>query len=140
MERKSKNRIRLVNLRPVGGESSSDTPPTSTQVVSLALGYRVVLSEQAEVWTLSGLLADGTVAKEVVGELSFVLIPGDEEPAVSVTGFVSAAAPYVLTIPEEQARQEVRNVVTQLGYDRDGYYLSLSIGGTPHYEEHINRP
>jgi hypothetical protein len=129
VERKSKNRMRLVQMRTPGQDDKSAGERPSQEIVGIALGYRVMISEMAEVWTLSGALKDGTYTKEEVGELSFALIPGEEQPATAVTGFVAPAAPYVLAVPQVTLQQQLRAVIAQLGYDRDGYYISLGIGG-----------
>lgn len=138
-DRKGRSRLRLVNLDAVGGESGTVVDGPQQEVVALSLSYRVLISEQAEVWTLSGLLADGDVTKEDIGEISLVLIPGDEQPATSVTGFIAPRPPYILGLSEAKLREELRSLLMQLGYDRDGYYLSVAFGGKHLYDEAFDR-
>ena len=116
-------------MRSAGTDDKSSAEMPSQEIVGVALGYRVMISEQAEVWTLAGALKDGTYTKEEVGELSFALIPGEEQPATAVTGFVAPAPPYVLAAQPVALQQQLRALIAQLGYDRDGYYVSLGIGG-----------
>ena len=141
MERKGTNRGRLVNLRAVGSgpDKSNKAEGPAQEVVAVALGCRMVFSEQAEIWTVSGLLQDGSVAREDVGELSFALIPGDTEPATAITGFIAPTAPYVLAVSEDQLWQQIRGMVVQLGYDQDGFYASIGVGGRHRYFEDYKR-
>lgn len=135
MERKGSKRNRVVNLRavPKGDRPQKEGPVQ--EVVAVILGDRMVFSEQAEVWTVRGVLRDGTLAREHVGELSFILIPGTQEPATAVVGFIAPQHPYVLHAPDDALWPQVRNMVVQLGYDIDGFYASLSIGGRYAYFE-----
>ena len=135
VDRKGKPRIRLVNLRGPDSGKTDATDQTRKEIVGISLGYRVLISEQAEVWTVAGLLADGTVAKEEIGELAFALMPGEHEPATAITGFLAPAPPYVMSIPKENLWQELRSIVTQLGYDQDGFYVSVGVGGERNYFE-----
>jgi hypothetical protein len=139
MERKGP-RNRSVNLRAVPsrdkgelGGNKKDGP--AQEIVGVALGDRMVFSEQAEVWTLRGLLQGGGFARENVGELSFILIPGTQEPATAVVGFVSPSAPYTLAASEDVLWPQIRGMVMQLGYDMDGFYASVSFGGRYAYFE-----
>lgn len=134
-ERKTRSRLRLINLSAVGPDDKAAKDGPAQEIVGLGLSYRVIISEQAEVWTVQGILKDGTATKEDIGELSLVLIPGNEEPATSVTGFITPSAPYVLSLPEPKLREELRTLMVQLGYDRDGYYLSVGVGGAYVYDE-----
>jgi hypothetical protein len=135
MDRKSKSRIRLVNLRASGNEDRGNAEGPIQEVVNIGLGYRILISEQAEVWTVSGTLRDGTVARDDMGELSFVIIPGEGQPATAITGYLAPSAPYRLAIPETSLREQLRDLVGQLGYDREGYYLAVGTGGSTLYEE-----
>ena len=141
MERKGTNRPRIVNLRALGnlegGREKTEGP--AQEVTGIVLGYRMVFSEQAEVWTVRGVLRDGTLTKDDVGELSFVLIPGSMEPATAVTGFVAPMPPYVLTLSEETLWQQLRIMVVQLGYDQEGFYSSIGLGGRHCYYEEYDR-
>lgn len=139
MDRKSKSRIRLVSLRPSAGEDKTVAEGPRQELVGIELGYRILISEQAEVWTLVGSRRDGTLTQEEIGELCFVLIPGTEEPATAVTGFIAPAAPYALTLSDEALQEQLRDLVTQLGYDKEGFYISLGIGGRFHYDENYRR-
>jgi hypothetical protein len=120
-----------------GGRDKTEGP--TQEIVGVGLGYRMVFSEQAEVWTVRGLLRDGTVARDDIGELSFVLIPGTSEPATAVTGFVAPSPPYVLALSEDALWKQVRNMLVQLGYDQDGFYASIGIGGKYAYYEEYDR-
>ena len=143
MERKGPPRGRVVNLRAIGGQAEGRGEGTvegpRQDIIGIGLGYRLVYSEQAEVWTVRGVLRDGTPSRDDIGELSFILIPGDMEPATAVTGFVAPAAPYALAMSEDALWQQLRAMVVQLGYDQDGFYASLGIGGKPRFYEDYRR-
>ncbi len=140
MERKGTNRPRIVALRALGSETGREKKEGPAQdVTGIVLGYRMVFSEQAEVWTVRGVLRDGTLTKEDVGELSFVLIPGSQEPATAVTGFVAPMPPYVMALSEETLWQQLRVMVVQLGYDQEGFYSSIGLGGRHCYYEEYDR-
>src|SRR4051794_11898991 len=87
---------RVVNLRAIGQEKrgSDKAEGPAQDVVGIALGYRIVYTEQAEVWTVRGILRDGSASRDDIGELSFILIPGDMEPATALTGFIAPPPPY----------------------------------------------
>ena len=142
MDRRSNPRIRAVNLKALNqnkeGQGERPTGPTQ-EIIAVALSFRMVFSEQAEIWTVRGIMRDGEPTREDIGELSFVMIPGDEEPATAVTGFISPQPPYLLGLSEEALWQHVRAMVTQLGYDQDGFYASLAIGGAHRYFEEFRR-
>ena len=135
MDKKSKYRMRLLNLRTVGPNDKTATEGPTREVIGISLGHRLVISEQAEVWTVVGELADGTVTKEEVGELSFVLIPGETEPATAVTGFVAAPPSYSLGITDAALQEQLRSIIMQLGYEREGYYVAVGVGGRFFYDE-----
>jgi hypothetical protein len=142
MDRRSNPRIRAVNLKALNqkNEGPGDRPVGPTQeIIAVALSFRMVFSEQAEIWTVRGIMRDGEPTREDIGELSFVMIPGDEEPATAVTGFISPQPPYLLGLSEEALWQHIRAMVTQLGYDQDGFYASLAIGGAHRYFEEFRR-
>lgn len=142
MDRKGPPRGRVVNLRAVSGKDrkadDGDKGPKQ-ELVGLGLGYRLVFSEQAEVWTVRGVLPDGTPSRDDIGELSFVMIPGDMEPATAITGFIAPPPPYVLGISEEVLWQNLRAMIVQLGYDQEGFHLSLGVDGKPRYYEDFRR-
>ena len=140
MDRKGTPRGRVVNLRAISAKSGGEkTEGPSQELVGIALGYRLVYAEQAEVWTVRGILRDGSASRDDVGELSFVMIPGDMEPATAVTGFIAPAAPYNLSLSEDALWQQLRAMVVQLGYDQEGFYVSLAVGGKPRYYEDYRR-
>lgn len=136
MERKGSTRSRA-NLRAVPNRDretkGKDGPPQ--EIVGVVLGDRLVFSEQAEVWTLRGVLKGGVVHRESVGELSFVLIPGTQEPATAVVGFIAPEVPLTLTASEDALWPQIRSMVVQLGYDIDGFYASIAFGGRSAYFE-----
>lgn len=137
---KASTRMRVVNLRAVSSsEGGEKTKGPSQDVVGIALGFRMVISEQAEIWTVRGILRDGTVSKDDIGDLSFTLIPGDMEPATAVTGFIAPTPPYALAMNEDQVWQQLRGLVLQLGYDQEGFYASVGIGGKHAYWEDYHR-
>lgn len=139
MERKGPKRQRVVNLRAVPNRNQRDKLEGPVQeVVGIVLGDRVVFSEQAEVWTVRGLTKTGDLVHESIGELSFILIPGTQEPATAVIGYISPAAPYSLIVGEDVLWPQLRSMVVQLGYDIDGFYASVSIGGRAAYFEDFN--
>jgi hypothetical protein len=126
-------------LRAVSHDNRDRTDDPVQEVVGIALGFRMVFSEQAEIWTVRGILRDGSPTKEDVGELSFVLIPGDMEPATAVTGFIAVQPPYALALNEDQLWQQLRGFVVQLGYDQDGFYASIGVGGRHRYYEEYHQ-
>ena len=139
-DRKSKSRLRLVNLRPPAAEGAGVVPEGPAQeVVAIGLGYRILISEQAEVWTVRGMLRDGTPTREEVGELSFSVIPGDSEPATAINGHMAPPPPYTLSLSETELHEQLHAIIQQLGYDHEGYYLSVGVGGQFHYEENYER-
>jgi hypothetical protein len=69
--------------------------------------------------------------EDAVGEISFVMIPGQFQPATAVVGFIAPHAPHVLGISEETIWPQLRAMISQLGYDLDGFYVSMSINGRP---------
>lgn len=138
MERKGTPRGRVVNLRAIS-HGDGKFEGTTQEIIGIALGYRLVYSEQAEVWTVRGIQRDGAPTRDDIGELSFILIPGDMEPATAVTGFIAPAPPYVLALSEDAIWQQLRAMVVQLGYDQDGFYASLGIGGRPRFYEDYRR-
>ena len=135
MERKGPSRGRVVNLRAVPNRDSKQKEGPPQEIVGVVLGDRLVFSEQAEVWTVRGLLKGGTLARENVGELSFVLIPGTQEPATAVIGYIAPAPPLSLMVGEDVIWPQIRAMVVQLGYDVDGFYASVAIGGRASYIE-----
>jgi hypothetical protein len=141
MDRKSGTRGRPTALRAVS--SAKDAGPKvdgpTQEIVAVGLGYRMVYSEQAEIWTLTGFLRDGTSARQDIGELSFTLIPGDMEPATAVVGFICPSAPYKLSMHDDALWAQLRGLVTQLGYDQDGFYVSIAVGGEHRYYEDYKR-
>ncbi|MCX6118177.1 MAG: hypothetical protein NT027_11595 [Proteobacteria bacterium] len=115
------------------------TKLTSTAgVMAIGLGDRIVVSEGAEVWTVKGVLSDGKIVENPVGELSFVLIPGHAEPATAVVGYIAPRPPYSLAVAEEHLWPQIRGMIAQLGYDMDGYYASIAIGGKVCYRREFN--
>lgn len=140
MDRKAGNRGRVVNLRAVKNKTDrSHSEGPVQEIVGVSLGDRMVFSEQAEVWTVKGHLRDGAIARENVGELSFVMIPGSSEPATAIIGFLAPSEPYVLGVGEDTLWPQIRSIIVQLGYDLDGFYASLSIGGRYSYFEEYRR-
>jgi len=136
MERKGTPRGRVVNLRSIKQDGRGEkTEGPSQELIGIALGFRLVYAEQAEIWTVRGILRDGNASRDDIGELSFIMIPGEMEPATAVTGFISPAAPYVLALSEDALWGQLRGIIVQLGYDQEGFYVSLSVGGKPRYYE-----
>jgi len=139
MDRKVNPRGRVVNLRAIGSERGPKEEGPSQDVVGIALGFRLVFSSEAEIWTVRGILRDGTPSRDDIGELSFITIPGENEPATAVTGFFAPPPPYNLAISEEAILQQLRGMLVQLGYDQEGFYASLGIGGRPRYFEEFSQ-
>jgi hypothetical protein len=140
MDRKANPRGRVVNLRAISDKGRSEkSEGPSQELIGVALGYRLVYSEQAEVWTVRGILRDGSPSRDDIGELSFVMIPGEMEPATAVTGFIAPASPYLLSLSEDALWQQLRAMIIQLGYDQEGFYLSLAVGGKLRYYEDYRR-
>jgi hypothetical protein len=131
-------RLGAAHLRVVMGEGGK-SEPTNFDVVGVTLGYRMVFSEQAEVWTVTGILRDGEVVPQELGTLSFCLIPGDTEPATAVVGFVSPPHPYKVAISKDELFEQMKMMVMQLGYDLGGFYLSIAVGGEQRYYEDFRR-
>ena len=85
-------RARMQLVKKTHGASSEQkdaSGATEGDVIGVGLGDRMVISENGEVWTLKGVLSTGTVLSEPVGEISFVLIPGNFQPATAVVCYVS---------------------------------------------------
>jgi len=125
---------RIRHLRAIKGSvdgSSTTTEVQAGQILVVGLGDRMVISEQAEIWTMRGVLHDGRVLDEAVGEISFVMIPGQYQPATAVIGFIAPPAPHVLGVGEDVLWPQLRAMISQLGYDLDGFYVSMSINGKP---------
>jgi hypothetical protein len=125
---------RIRHLRAIKGSvdgSSTTTEVQAGQILVVGLGDRMVISEQAEIWTMRGVLHDGRVLDEAVGEISFVMIPGQYQPATAVIGFIAPPAPHVLGVSEDVLWPQLRAMISQLGYDLDGFYVSMSINGKP---------
>ena len=138
MDRKVNPRGRVVNLRAIGSDRGPKEDGPNQEVVGIALGFRLVFSSEAEVWTVRGILRDGSPSRDDIGELSFITIPGDTEPATAVTRFLAPPPPYTLAIGEESILQQLRGMLVQLGYDQEGFYASLGIGGKPRYFEEFS--
>lgn len=136
-ERSISSRIR--HLKAIKGASTEDntTETTAGEILVVGLGDRMVISEQAEVWTIRGVLNDGRVLQDPVGEVSFVMIPGQFQPATAVVGYIAPHAPHVLGISEEKLWPQLRAMISQLGYDLDGFYVSLSVNGKPFYRREL---
>jgi hypothetical protein len=124
---------RIRHLRALDGASKDNnlTEAGPGEIIVVGLGDRMVISEQAEVWTIRGVLSDGRVLEDAVGEISFVMIPGQFQPATAVVGFIAPHAPHVLGISEDTIWPQLRAMISQLGYDLDGFYVSMSINGRP---------
>lgn len=139
-ERSISNRVR--HLKAVKGAHSdgSKDEPVSGEIIIVGLGDRMVISEQAEVWTVRGVLRDGQVLQEAVGEMSFIMIPGQFQPTTAVIGYIAPQAPHVLGISEETIWPQIRAMIAQLGYDLDGFYVSMSINGKPFYRRELIDP
>jgi len=131
---------RVRHLRAVKAPSSQATTTKieAGEILVVGLGDRMVISEQAEIWTIRGVLQDGRVLEEPVGEISFVMIPGQFQPATAVVGFIAPPAPHVLGVGEEILWPQLRAMISQLGYDLDGFYVSLSINGRPFSRREIS--
>jgi hypothetical protein len=122
---------RIRHLKAVKGATSDDnSKEVGGEIVVVGLGDRMVISEQAEVWTVRGVLSDGRVMQDPVGEISFVMIPGQFQPATAVVGYIAPHEPHRLGIAEE-------TLWPQLGYDLDGFYVSLSVNGKPFYRKEL---
>lgn len=136
-ERSITSRIR--HLKAVKGASTEDNTNTTVagEIIVVGLGDRMVISEQAEVWTVRGVLNDGRVLADPVGEISFVMIPGQFQPATAVVGYIAPHAPNILGISEETLWPQLRAMISQLGYDLDGFYVSLSVNGKPFYRREL---
>lgn len=137
-DRSISNRTR--HLRAVKGASSDDSTKEigSGEIIVVGLGDRMVISEQAEVWTVRGVAKDGRVLEEAVGEISFIMIPGQFQPATAVVGYIAPPLPHVLGVSEEVLWPQIRAMISQLGYDLDGFYVSLSINGRPFNKREIS--
>lgn len=133
MQTDHSNTSRVRHLRAVKGSSSltTTTQTEAGEILVVGLGDRMVISEQAEIWTLRGVLQDGRVLEDAVGEISFVMIPGQFQPATAVVGYIAPPAPHVLGVSEDVLWPQLRAMISQLGYDLDGFYVSLSINGRP---------
>lgn len=135
VERKTSPRGGRGFLRAVSQDSRDKSDAPIEEIIGIALGFRLVFSDQAEIWTVRGILRDGSPTKDDIGEISFVLIPGDIEPGTAVTGFIAAPAPYLIALNEDQLWQQLRAFIVQLGYDQEGFYASISFGGRHRYVE-----
>lgn len=136
-ERSITSRIR--HLKAVKGASTGNTTEDQAvgEIIVVGLGDRMVISEQAEVWTVRGVLSDGHVLQDPVGEISFVMIPGQFQPATAVVGYIAPHAPNKLGISEETLWPQLRAMISQLGYDLDGFYVSMSVNGKPFYRREL---
>src|SRR4051812_32718433 len=102
MDRKGTPRGRVVNLRAISAKSGGEkTEGPSQELVGIALGYRLVYAGPAEVGTVGGILGDGSASRDGVGELRFVMIPGDMELTTAVIGFIASAATYNMSLSED---------------------------------------
>ena len=130
---------RARHLKAVKGASSENTTDDTTvgEILVVGLGDRMVISEQAEVWTVRGVLSDGQVLRDPVGELSFVMIPGQFQPATAVVGYIAPHAPNKLGIAEDILWPQLRAMISQLGYDLDGFYVSIAVNGKPFYRREL---
>jgi hypothetical protein len=132
MQTDHSNSSRIRHLRAIKGSVDGSTTTTQApagQILVVGLGDRMVISEQAEIWTLRGVLHDGRVLDEAVGEMSFVMIPGQYQPATAVVGYIAPPTPHVLGVGEDSLWPQLRAMISQLGYDLDGFYVSMSIDG-----------
>jgi hypothetical protein len=137
-ERSITSRVRHLKAVKIGlADDNSSTDTTIGEIVVVGLGDRMVISEQAEVWTIRGVLNDGRVLNDPVGEISFVMIPGQFQPATAVVGYIAPHAPNRLGISEEALWPQLRAMISQLGYDLDGFYVSLSVNGKPFYRREL---
>lgn len=129
-------RMRLVKaLSTSGANRGTEEEPPPSEIFAIGLGDRMVISEQAEVWTIKGVFRTGSLVPEPVGEISFVMIPGQYQPATAVVGYICPREPYQLNLADELIWPQIRGMITQLGYDLDGFYVSLSIRGKPFYRK-----
>ncbi len=131
---------RLKVLNSLSQSEKDDTQPpefSAGEILVVGLGDRMVISEQAEVWTIRGVLSDGRVLADPVGEISFVMIPGQFQPATAVVGYIAPHAPHILGITETVLWPQLRAMISQLGYDLDGFYVSLSVNGKPFYRREL---
>jgi hypothetical protein len=136
-ERSISSRIRhLKALKGASSGGSKEETPTG-EIIVVGLGDRMVISEQAEVWTIRGVLTDGRVLQDPVGEISFVMIPGQFQPATAVVGYIAPHAPNILGISEETLWPQLRAMISQLGYDLDGFYVSIAVNGKPFYRREL---
>lgn len=136
IEQRMPSRMRLIkNQSTTSFSSSSTTNDKPAEIIAIGLGDRMVISEMAEVWTLKGVMRDGMVVPEPVGELSFVMIPGNYQPSTAVVGYVAPQKPFELGIGEDLIWPQIRGMIAQLGYDLDGFYVSLSLCGKPFYRK-----
>ena len=136
-EKPGRARMQLVKKAQSGASATGGDASGATEgdVVAIGLGDRMVISEHAEVWTLKGVLSTGTVLSEPVGEISFVLIPGNFQPATAVVGYVAPHVPFKLGLNDDTLWPQIRAMIAQLGYDLDGFYVSLSVHGKPFYRK-----
>ena len=136
-------KTRTSRLKVLNSSSPSDSNGTQTteivagEILVVGLGDRMVISEQAEVWPIRGVLSDGRVLADPVGEISFVMIPGQFQPATAVVGYIAPHAPNILGIPEAVLWPQLRAMISQLGYDLDGFYVSLAVNGKPFYRREL---
>lgn len=136
-ERSISSRIRHLKAVKASGQGGSKDESVGGEIVIVGLGDRMVISEQAEVWTMRGVLRDGQVLQDPVGEISFVMIPGQFQPSTAVIGYIAPHAPHVLGVSEETLWPQLRAMIAQLGYDLDGFYVSMAIDGKPFYRREL---
>jgi hypothetical protein len=140
IERSPPGRARHLKAVKPAAESSSDDVTLSGEIILVGLGDRMVISDQAEVWTVRGVLRDGRVLTDPVGEISFVMIPGQFQPASAIIGYIAPHVPHVLAISSETIWTQIRAMISQLGYDLDGFYVSMAIDGKPFYRRELIEP
>jgi hypothetical protein len=132
------SRLKVLNSLSQSEKDDTQTPEVvAGEILVVGLGDRMVISEQAEVWTIRGVLSDGRVLADPVGEISFVMIPGQFQPATAVVGYIAPHAPNILGITESVLWPQLRAMISQLGYDLDGFYVSLSVNGKPFYRREL---
>jgi hypothetical protein len=136
-ERSISNRIRHLKAVKASGQGGSKDESPAGEIIVVGLGDRMVISEQAEVWTVRGVLRDGQVLQDPVGEISFTMIPGQFQPSTAVIGYIAPHAPNILGISEETLWPQLRAMIAQLGYDLDGFYVSMSVNGKPFYRREL---
>jgi hypothetical protein len=136
-ERSISSRIRHLKAVKASSHGGSKDDSIGGEIIVVGLGDRMVISEQAEVWTVRGVLRDGQVLQDPVGEISFVMIPGQFQPSTAVIGYISPHEPHVMGISDESLWPQLRAMISQLGYDLDGFYVSMSVNGKPFYRREL---